>query len=523
MNASLAAFGQRLKSLAHRYDLPAFWRWWLGELAPLVPAAPRAALRRRRLRPILAFGRDAVVLWAPRFVDGVLGYGEAARIPLGADAAAAQAGRAAIDALSQRAYGGAVTAAKVVVALPSEQMLRKRLHLPAAVEQELRQALAYDLDRHTPFKPDELYFDAVVAARDARQKTIVVDWAAALRSLVDQATRQAESWGATVVSVTPDALGSAPPPATGLSKLNLLPPELRPDLTWWRRWRVWAPVAALGVAALIGVLLPIWQKRDYAIALTKVAEQARVQADAASALRQQLETMTSDFNFILGRKYAFPSAVDVIDDVTRIIPDDTWLTQFEVKTSLKGKDASRDMLLRGESANAGRLVTLLEESKLFTGAAPRSPTTKIQPGPGEIFDLGAQVRAAAAPPTLQLASTASPESMAVPAAPAPATAAPSPAAVAPSAAPTAAPTAAPAAAPLAAAPAAAANAPPAPGGGAVPPAPVPQPAPPASAPAASKDAANGMRIAPPGTGPGVAPLGPLVPPPPSPRPAGNAS
>jgi hypothetical protein len=49
-------------------------------------------------------------------------------------------------------------------------------------------------------------------------------------------------------------------------------------------------------------------------------------------------------------------------------------------------------LIRGESANAGRLVTLLEDSRLFTQAAPRSPTTKIQPGPGEIFDLGAQLK-----------------------------------------------------------------------------------------------------------------------------------
>ena len=38
--------------------------------------------------------------------------------------------------------------------------------------------------------------------------------------------------------------------------------------------------------------------------------------------------------------------------------------------------------MRGETANAGRLVQLFEESQLFAQAAPRSPTTKIQPGPG---------------------------------------------------------------------------------------------------------------------------------------------
>ena len=47
-------------------------------------------------------------------------------------------------------------------------------------------------------------------------------------------------------------------------------------------------------------------------------------------------------------------------------------------------------------------MTLLEESKLFAQAAPRSPTTKIQPGPGEIFDLGAQLRPLPPPPPIAL-------------------------------------------------------------------------------------------------------------------------
>ncbi len=492
MNQALADFGYRLRTLADRYGLPTFWRWWIGELSALVPPAPRTAIKRRRLRPVLAFGTASAVLWEPRVVNGALGYAESARIPLAGDAAATvQAGRAAIDALPGIAYGGAVAAAKVVIALPAGQVLRKRLTLPAAVEQDLRQALAYDLDRHTPFKPDELYFGAVVVARDPQRKEIGVDWAAALKTVVDQARRQAENWGATVVAVTPDAPGIAGPAVTGASKLNLLPQSARQDPAWWRRWQIWAPVAAVGAAALVAIALPLWQKRDYAIALTKVTEQARVQADAASALRQQLDTMTGDYNFVLGRKYTFPSAVDVIEDVTKLMPDDTWLTQFEVKTQAKGKDLRREMLLRGESANAGRLVTLFEASKLFTDAAPRSPTTKIQPGPGEIFDLGAQLIPAPAPQPLQFASTAISD---VPPPPAPQGAA-APAAPPPPP-PPAAPAATPAAGPAPATPPAAA---------------------PATAPAA-RETSTGLRIAAPGEGPGVAAV-PFTPNAGPPRPA----
>ena len=126
------------------------------------------------------------------------------------------------------------------------------------------------------------------------------------------------------------------------------------------------------------------------------------QAEVSDALRAELETKAGDYNFALEKKYAYPSAFRVVDEVSRVLPDDTWLTQMEMKTIAKGKETQREILVRGETANAGRLVQLVEESTLFAQTAPRSPTTKIQPGPGEIFDLGAQVKPLAAPAQVAL-------------------------------------------------------------------------------------------------------------------------
>ncbi len=397
------------------------------------------------------------MLWVPRTSNGALAYAASAHIPLTGDPAfVQQTGRAVIDVLPKVAHGGGPAAPKLVVALPAGQVLRKEMRLPAAVEQDLRQALSYDLDRHTPFKPDELHFDAVVVGRDAKKGEIRVDWAAALRNVVTEARRRAESWGATVVAVTPDSPGVDGPAISGGSRLNLLPAGERPAVAWWRRWRLWVPIALVALVVLVAILLPIWQKRSYVIALQQTTAGARVQADAASGLRQQLETITGDYNYVLGKKYGFPSQVQVLNDVSKLLPDDTWLTQLEVKSAPRGKEPRRELLLRGESANAGRLVSLLEESKVFVEAAPRSPTTKIQPGPGEIFDLGAQVAPTPPPAPLQLASSeVAPPSAAPTAAPAapaasqPAAAAPAPvsAATGPALSPTAPPTSPPLAAP----------------------------------------------------------------------------
>ncbi len=208
----------------------------------------RTALRRRRLHPIVAIERDASVLWAPRVANGALAFDAVARIPLqGEPADLARDGHAAIAALP-RANGGTTTETRVVIALPASQVLRKSVVLPAAVEENLHQTLAYDLDRHTPFKADEVYFDAIVVGRDAARKEIRVDLAAALKSFVDQVRRRVESWGARVVAVTPESPSGAA--ALAATTLNLLPPDERPDTSRM------APVADVGSARRSSRSLP---------------------------------------------------------------------------------------------------------------------------------------------------------------------------------------------------------------------------------------------------------------------------
>jgi general secretion pathway protein L len=399
-NPALPAFGARMQDVARRLGVAGFWAWWTRELDALVPAAPRAALARRRMRPVLVFESDHATLWRPSMEGGRAVMVESARIPVTGDAAAvAAAGQAAFASMTMTriAYGGAIAPVRAVIALPAREVLRKRVVLPAAVEENFRQALAYDLDRHTPFKSDELHFDAMVVARDAAHGTITIDLAAARRSIVDPLRKHAANWGVDVVAIVPE-----PPATASTSRLNLLPPEERASASPWARWQFWLPLGLLIVAALAAAIIPVWQKREYAIQMNQVVTQARAQAAVSESLRQQLDARVGDFNAVLDRKYAYPSALAVVDTVSKLLPDDTWLTQFELKTVAKGKEAQRELLVRGESANAGRLVQLFEESLLFTQAAPRSPTTKIQPGPGEIFDLGAQLKPLPRPSSVPL-------------------------------------------------------------------------------------------------------------------------
>ncbi len=412
MKLDVNRWRQRLRDAANRTGLLRFWRWWTGELALLMPGTWRAALQRRFTRPVIEFADGEAIFWRPEFSDNVPQLTVVERVSLIGDAAAVlAAGRAAVARLAAKASGG-IAMPRVAVALGPRQVLRKELALPAAVEDNLAQTLAYDLDRHTPFRPEQLYFDAAVIGRDGAKKMLRVDWVAALKTVVDDACRQVGEWGAVAVSVIP-----GPPTANG-TRLNVLPGTARTRPLHWRRWQVLVPLAVVATVALAAVVVPLVQKRQYAIALLAANAEAARQAEGADAVRQQLDGMQNEYNYILARKYAYPSNVRVLDEVTRVLPDDTWLTQFELKTSGHGKDTQRDMYLRGETADAGKLIALLEDSKVVEQAAPRSPTTKIQGASGEVFDLSARLRTLAPPERVAVTPAEAPA--AVPAARGPA-------------------------------------------------------------------------------------------------------
>ena len=400
MTSAAINWRQRVRDSANRAGLPRFWRWWMSELAPLLPGASRAALQRRFARPVIQLADGQAVFWRPEVSNGLARLAVTESVTLTGDAAGVvAAGRAAVSRLAATASAG-IAAPKVIVALSPRQVLRKDLTLPAAVEENLAQTLAYDLDRHTPFRAEQLYFDAVVTHRDPAKKTLRVDWAAALKTIVDSASKQVEEWGAIPIAVTPG------PPTTTPTRLNLLPHTARPRPLQLRRWQVWAPLGAIVLLVAAAVFMPLLQKRQYAIALAGLNADAGQQAQVADKLRAQLERMQGDYNYILAKKYAYPSAVHVLDEITRVLPDDTWITQLELKSGGRGKEAQRDIYLRGESANAGKLISLLEDSKLVELVAPRSPTTKIQGSSGEIFDLGARLRTLPPPAPVALSAMA---------------------------------------------------------------------------------------------------------------------
>ena len=71
----------------------------------------------------------------------------------------------------------------------------------------------------------------------------------------------------------------------------------------------------------------------------------------------------------MNEKRARGKLLDVVDEITRLLPDDTWLLELEVRGD--------EVQMRGETPNAAQLVGLLEASKRLHNARFRSPVIQV--------------------------------------------------------------------------------------------------------------------------------------------------
>ena len=344
-----------------------FFRWWGRELAALVPPGLRPKNRPSSRLLWAGMEQGALVLWRLAGQKRV----EVGRIDL-------VAGEDVDHKIAFNALHGKAGAGPVGICLAPAQVLRKEVVLPLAAAENLSQVLGFELGRQTPYTSDQAYFDQRLLREDRGANRLYALLGVAPRTVVDEILSRLIEWGvaphAVVVSDELESTGDC---------LNLIPPKLRLKP---RRAEYWLYAAMAGVTlALFAVMLaiPIWKKRETAIALQPMLAQSQQQANAVDALKQEQERLLAEYNFPVEHKLSTPSKVALLDEVTRILPDNTWLQQLD----FHGMEVS----MQGNTNSSAKLIGLFEQSALLENANFKSPLAKVQ-GSEERFQLTVEVK-----------------------------------------------------------------------------------------------------------------------------------
>ncbi|MGH6891710.1 MAG: PilN domain-containing protein [Dongiaceae bacterium] len=346
-----------------------FFDWWFGELAACVPDRLRRLFRRESAVLELASG------------DGDLGLAlrqDGRRRHLGVirRGTATEPRRE----LARLLRGVSLQDVDIVMNLPADRVLERRVSLPLAAAENLREVLAFEMDRHTPFKADEVAFDYRIIGTDAEAKRINVDLAVAPRALLEQAARVAASLGLAM-----DRIGIAGTDSQAGRSYNFLPNGGTTGRSMAQRRLSIALAVLAAILAAIAVYLPLYIKQTNLAEHEARLAEARAAALDADRLKTRLAASLEHNRFLIDRRLSMPAATALLAEVTRLLPDDTWLVQMRWQGD--------KLVLAGFSPSAAALIAGLEDSPILADVRFGSPVT-VDPRVGrERFNISADVAA----------------------------------------------------------------------------------------------------------------------------------
>ncbi len=347
-----------------------FLRWWKQHLLECVPASLRARMAQAR-RPAMWSAVDDRFWPAAAALDDGKPFSH--------------------SALAQRGGGD------VALVAGEANGFRRDVELPLAVESRLAQVLGYEIDRLTPLRASELYYDFRVKDRNPAAGVCTVELVAVPRSRVAPMLETARQRNLNV-----SRLLLAPTDVD--TSLDLLAATRTVDETGERYGWVNPALAGLcAVLALALVAVPLWQMRQQVIDLMPVETSARADAEIASAMQRQLEKQIAEYNLPLARKHAAPLAIQVLDDLSKRLPEDTWAQSLEIRSVPNQK--TREIVLQGETGSGGKLLQIVQESPLIKDPAFKATMTRVTPT-AERFHIAGELVAAELPKPLQLSDAA---------------------------------------------------------------------------------------------------------------------
>jgi general secretion pathway protein L len=344
---------QKLNS-AIELDFKKFFRWWKRELSFLIP---------ERIRQLVSDHRGTIIVRPEgnRFALSYLFKGQyEALIHIDRD----ESGVAKYNELLQT--DERLQKAELILRLTRKYAIQKELSLPAAAKENLYQVVSYELSRYSPFKVEQAYFAVKPLDVQNEPGQIRVMLILTACEVLDTFYSDLKAFGmipkfVDYEDVPNDLEGNEEP-------YNLLPLSLR-EKTDKTAQLVHGSLLGIVALLMLAVLaLPVWFEQRAVNDLEEKIKTIERDAKSTKALQAEVDALVDETKQLIDKKTEKPPIVDVLDTLSSLIKDDTWLAYLQY--------ASGQLQMQGESPAASTLISVLEASDIFANAKFVSPVTR---------------------------------------------------------------------------------------------------------------------------------------------------
>jgi general secretion pathway protein L len=270
---------------------------------------------------------------------------------------------------------------QIELVLRPSRFLFRPLELPRRAAEFLSGIVRAQIDRLTPWSPTDAAF-GWSPPREAGADRINLTIAATARAVVAPLVQALVDAGAKSVAVSTllEETGAAAIP------IKVLEERAPSALDVQRVYRVLVVTLLVAVVALAGAVSAATVLASHLGA--RQDEVARRINERRAALRAAgdtaLDPVTAAQRTLERRKHETASSVIVLETLSQILPDHTYVTELRVEGD--------KLRVIGLTRDAPSLIRIMEQSPQFTRATFFAPTTRSPADPGERFHIEAQIQ-----------------------------------------------------------------------------------------------------------------------------------
>lgn len=259
----------------------------------------------------------------------------------------------------------------VSIILPASQVLRPHLQLPTASQATLRKAAFFELERLSPVDPEQVYFDTIATEIPGQKNKVDVELRIIKKAVVDRAVALCKEAGLPAGAIAFEGDQRE-------ADRRYFPVETGASLRL--RWRRNSVLALAALAAMLLVLLlfaAYWRGSEQGDFLSDQVDAASQRAALVHRLQHDIRDTSAQIEFPLEQKRA-PTVIQILSEVTEILPQGTWLTEFAFNDN--------KVHVQGFSNAPSDLITLIDKSPYFQNAQFEASLQSAQDN-AEHFDL----------------------------------------------------------------------------------------------------------------------------------------
>ncbi|MBQ0757776.1 MAG: PilN domain-containing protein [Amphritea sp.] len=331
--------------------------WWLGQLGQMLPARIRAGLKQDNLCLLIELQDHQFKISTGKQNWTIQAPWDKSSLPEPLKHVIAKAQNATLS-------------------LPEDMTLQTRVSVPRTAKDFINNVVRFEMDRLTPFKADQVYFDTGSITDEPGTEQCCVELYLVPINKLQTALDQLNQLGIAPDRVIPQQF------LTHQDSINLLPKSDETSVqTRYQRFQV--GLSCINLLLLITVItLPLIDKQTQVEQLTEEVSQLRIQAEQVFQIREERQTLFEQQQNFIELKQQQSSVLAIIAELTRILPNEVWLNKISMQ--------DKSLRIQGEAGNASELIALLQNSGQLTDVSFFSPITQNPRSGKERFMISAQ-------------------------------------------------------------------------------------------------------------------------------------